>query len=51
MLSEVEWDQYQDMDYDDLAKVLKGHLTIYDPVPDPDPVPVPVDDSLKKCID
>jgi len=47
MLSEVEWDQYQDMDYDDLAKVLKGHLTIYDFVPDP----VPVDESLKKCID
>lgn len=44
MLSELPWDEFEKMDYDDLAKVLKGRMTIYDPVP------VPVDESLRKCI-
>lgn len=44
LLSELPWGQFQEMDEDDLAKVLKGRMTIYDPVP------VPVDESLRQCI-
>jgi len=44
----VPWDQFQGMDFDDLAKVLKGRMTVYDPVP---PAPVDADLSLSKCID